>query len=405
MAKYKYNARNQGGELVKGIMDASDHDAVAKYLRDQGLIPLDVMEERQPTQVGNVGAWFRGRVSLDELVIFSRQMYSLTKAGIPIIRALEGIASTTTNKRLKTALEDAVDQLGRGRNLSTAFNRHPDIFNQLYVSVVHVGENTGQLDESFLSLTQYLSREQETRKQIASAIRYPIFVMFAIGVALVIMNIFVIPTFANMFSRLGAELPPMTQFLIGMSNLFVHYWYLLILALIVGIFAVRQYLNTDYGRESWDKRKLRLYAVGSIMERSLLSRFARSFTLMLRAGIPMTYALSLVSDSVDNAHMSKRISEMRKNIEKGESLSKVCKKSGLFTPLVLQMIAVGEEIGQVDVLLRDVADFYEREVEYDLKALTSKIEPILIAIVSVMVLVLALGIFTPMWDMMGAFKG
>jgi MSHA biogenesis protein MshG len=197
----------------------------------------------------------------------------------------------------------------------------------------------------------------------------------------------------------------MTKFLIGMSNVFVNYWHIMLGVLIAGIFALKRYLNTENGRYRWDRMQLRLPAVGSIIERSLLARFSRSFSMMVAAGVPMTSALNLVADAVSNSYMADKIIGMRLSIEKGESLSRVALASGLFTPLVLQMINVGEETGRVDELLADSAEYYEREVDYDLKSLTSKIEPMLIGVVAVMVLVLALGIFTPMWDLMGAFRG
>lgn len=331
-------------------------------------------------------------------------MYSLTKSGIPLLRAITGLAETANSKRMAGTLRDVLDQLERGRNLSSSLNQHPKVFNQLFVSIVHVGENTGKLDDAFLQLAIYLEREQETRKQIKSATRYPMFVMFAIVAALIVMNIFVIPTFAGMFAKLGADLPPMTVILLTMSDFFVNQWHILLAGVVGGIIALKRYLNTEGGRYKWDRYKLRLPAVGSIFERSLLSRFARSFSMMLSSGVPLTHALNLVSEAVDNSFMASRIIEMRKSIEKGESLTRVAGSSGLFTPLVMQMIGVGEETGRVDELLTDVAEFYEREVDYDLKSLTSKIEPILIGIVSIMVLVLALGIFTPMWDMMNAYK-
>lgn len=405
MAMFSYKARSANGALQNGSLEASDQATAAQILLNRELIPIEIRPQLERRQNSVIDQLLTPNVTLEEMVIFARQMYSLSKAGIPILRAIGGLAESSGSKRLRQALSDVGEQLERGRNISSALNRHPKVFSPLFVSVVHVGENTGKLDEAFLLLSQYLESEQETRKQIKSATRYPMFVMIAIVIALVIMNLVVIPTFSGMFARLGAELPLMTRFLIGMSDVFVNYWHLLLLAVIGTIWAVRRYLNSDNGRLNWDRRKLRIYAIGSIIERSLLSRFARSFAMMVRAGVPLTHALTLVADAVDNSYMSKQILEMRKNIEKGEGLSRVCTESGLFTPLVLQMINVGEETGQVDELLTDVADFYEREVAYDLKSLTSKIEPLLIAIVAAMVLVLALGIFTPMWDMMNAYRG
>ncbi|MFQ3248453.1 type II secretion system F family protein [Glaciecola sp.] len=407
MASFAYKGRESGGSLVDGMIDANDAMTAAKMLMARNIVPIDiqVLASKAGTQKKSSEINFlTPQVSIDDLVVFSRQMYSLAKAGIPIIRAVAGL-SNTNSKRMRLALTDIIEQLERGRNLSSALAQHPKIFNQLFVSVVHVGENTGHLDDAFKQLAEYLQREQETRKQIKAATRYPMFVVIALVIALIVMNIFVIPVFAGMFEKFDAELPAMTLFLIGMSNFFMTKWWVMIIVIIVCIFITSRYLDTKQGRYKWDKLKLEVPLVGSIIERSLLGRFARSFAMMLKSGVPLTTALNLVADAVSNSYMSKAIIDMRQRIEKGENLSRVAMASGLFTPLVMQMINVGEETGRVDELLKEVAEFYEREVEYDLKGLTSKIEPILISIVAGMVLILALGIFTPMWDMMSVVQG
>ena len=417
MANFSYSARNSSGALVKGNIDAPNQNAAAQAILGRNLIPVKIAAAQKVAKVAgkkkgkaakkagslNVDV-FPAKVTLPDLVIFSRQMNSLMKSGIPILRAVNGLAETSSSKKMTETLEDIADQLERGRTLSSAMNSHPKVFDQLFISIVHVGENTGQLDTAFLQLAIYLEREQETRKQIKSATRYPMFVIIAIVGALVIMNIFVIPTFKGMFEKLGAELPPMTKFLLGMSDFFIYQWPLIVGAVVGTLFAINRYLGTKDGQLKWDRYKLRMPAVGDILERSLLARFCRSFSMMLKAGVPMTHALNLTSDAVANTYVASKIIAMRLNIERGESLGRVAASSGLFTPLVMQMIGVGEETGRVDELLEEVAEYYEREVDYDLKTLTSKIEPILISIVSGMVLVLALGIFTPMWDMMSAHK-
>lgn len=408
MASFSYTGRTVEGEITSGMLESSDEQSVAKMLMSRSITPINISLEAREKPNINTGSqtehqihFLTPKVSLDDLVIFCRQMYSLTKAGIPIIRAITGL-SNTRSLRLRAALLDVIDNLEKGRNLSSAMSMHPSIFSQLFVSIVHVGENTGQLDSAFLQLSQYLEREQETKKQIKTATRYPTFVVFALVAALVVMNIFVIPVFAGMFEKFDTELPLMTRVLLGMSDFFLNQWYIMVATLLVCFFIIKHYKNTQKGKIKWDYLKLKLPIVGDIVERSLLGRFSRSFSLMLKSGIPLTNALALVADAVSNAYMHEAIVNMRRRIEKGESLSRVANASGLFTPLVMQMIQVGEETGRVDELLTEVADFYEREVEYDIKSLTAKIEPILISIVAVMVLILALGIFTPMWDMMGA---
>ena len=414
--QFSYKARDKAGALQQGTVEANDAKSAAQALMQRGLIPVDVAVSKGKLQDGKASAprgslWMQLKaltepsVELDQLIIFCRQMYSLTNAGIPILRAIEGLADTTQNKRLERALRDVHSQLERGRTLSAGMAQHPKVFSRLIVAIVHVGENTGQLEESFEQLALYLEKEQDTRKRIKAATRYPTFVMIALVVALFVLNIFVIPTFANMFSRFNVELPWATRALLGTSEFFVAYWPLMLVAMVAAFFAVRAYVNSPSGRLFWDRWKLRMPIIGSILERSILSRFARSFAVMLSAGVPLTQALSLVSEAVDNAYMERKILDIRRTIERGENLSRAARQSKLFTPLVLQMIVVGEETGRSDTLLKEVADYYERETDYDLKTLTARIEPVMIGFVAVLVLILALGIFTPMWDMMNAYQG
>jgi MSHA biogenesis protein MshG len=410
MASFKYTGRNISGSQVKGSMDAANTSAVAEQLMRKSITPISISEatknKSESLASKDVSEIFGfSRVSLDELIIFSRQMYALMRSGVPILRAINGMEEASNSTPLKKALVDIASQLQGGYTLSSALNQHPKIFGSLFVSLIQVGENTGQLEESFLKLTTYLEREQATRKRIKTALRYPTMVMIALAGALVILNIFVIPTFANMFSKLGADLPLATKFLINSSNLFLNYWPYMLIAGVSGYFALLKSLKTEKGRYQWDKRKIKLPIIGSIIERSILARFSHTFGIILKSGIPMTTGLTLVADAVDNSFMQEKIIAMRHAIESGESLLRAAIASTLFTPLVLQMIAVGEETGRVDELLKEVGDYYEREVDYDLSTLTARIEPILLVGVACMVLVLALGIFTPMWDMASAMQG
>lgn len=410
MASFKYTGRNVSGNQVKGTIEAGNTSAVAEQLLRKSITPISISETTKKQSESfaskDVSEIFGfSQVSLDELIIFSRQMYALMRSGVPILRAINGMAEASNSAPLKKALFDIASQLEGGYTLSSALNQHPDIFGSLFVSLIHVGENTGQLEESFLKLTTYLEREQATKKRIKTALRYPTMVLMALSAALVILNIFVIPTFANMFAKLGADLPLATKFLINSSNLFLNYWPYMLAACVFAYFAIRKSLKTKKGRYQWDKRKIKLPIIGSIIERSILARFSHSFGIILKSGIPMTTGLTLVADAVDNSFMEEKIIAMRQAIESGESLLRAAIASTLFTPLVLQMVAVGEETGRVDELLKEVGDYYEREVDYDLSTLTARIEPILLVGVAAMVLVLALGIFTPMWDMASAMQG
>lgn len=421
MASFNYIGRDSRGAQVKGVIEANDSSVVAEQLLRKQITPTTITltkkEARQSSPPGQSGQDKGPKVSknameslgfitvsLDELIVFCRQMYALTRSGVPILRAINGMAEASTSYSLKAALNAIGQQLGAGNTLSTALNQHPKVFPPLFVSLVHVGENTGQLDGAFIKLASYFEREQDTKKRIKAALRYPTFVIIALFGAMVILNIFVIPTFTSMFAKLGADLPWATKALIASSDFFVNYWQQLLVAIIGAVIGLRRYVNTERGRYLWDKRKTKLPIVGSIIERSILARFSHSFAIVLKAGVPMTTGLSLVADAVDNNYMRDKIITMRTSIESGESLLRSAMASSLFTSLVLQMIAVGEETGRVDELLQEVGDYYEREVDYELGTLTARIEPILIVGVAGMVMVLALGIFVPMWDMMSAFK-
>lgn len=405
MANFAYKGRDSQGNATSGVVEAANEMAAAEQLMRRGVMPTELKPGKAKSAAIDWSLLLEGGVKLDELVIFSRQMYALTRAGIPILRAIAGLEESTHSKPLKRALHSLGEDLGNGRPLSSSMQAHPKVFSSLFVAIIHVGENTGQLEESFLQLANYFELELETRKRIKTAMRYPSFVMIAIGIAMVILNIMVIPVFAGMFAKFGVELPLATRILLATSHFFVNYWWLLLAILAGMVFGWRRWVATTKGKLTWHRWQLKLPIVGTIIERSLLSRFARSFSMMLKAGVPLNTALTLVADAVDNAWMAGRVRDMRAGIERGESLLRTASSSGLFTPLVMQMIAVGEETGQVDDLLHEAAEYYEREVDYDLKSLTARIEPILIGIVAVMVLILALGIFTPMWDMMRAVRG
>jgi len=405
VAVYKYTGRDQHGDQVKGTVESNSKDNALELIMAKGIMPNDIQEKVHSTKSVDLSVLFRSRIKPSDLVVFTRQMYSLNKAGVPILRALNGLAESTNSKILASALFDILNKMKNGYSLSVAMGGHPHVFSQLYISLVQVGENTGQLDRVFLQLAAYVDQEIATKKRIKSAVRYPSFVLIFLSFMMVFLNIYVIPVFSNMFAKLHAEEPWATKVLIATSSLFVNYWGWMLLLLVLVIVGVKFWLKSDKGGYHWDKWKLKLPIIGSIIERSLLARFSRSFSMMLTAGIPLNNALYLIAFAVDNHYLKEKILTMRTEIESGETLLKTATRTGLFTPLVLQMIAVGEETGQVDELLNESADFYEQEVDYDLKSMTAKIEPLLIIVMGVMVAILALGVFSPMWSIMNATRG
>lgn len=401
MAQYKYLGHSAQGEAIKGTLEAPTTAAVAAQLLGRGVTPVQI--EAVPISedyIKKLNILFGAhKVSKVDIVMFCRQMYTITKAGIPLTRGIRGLSASIRHEYFREVLLDVIERLEAGTSLSIAMRNHPKVFNDLFVSMINVGENSGKLDEIFKQIAFYIERDEETKKRIKSAMRYPSFVMMALLAAIVVVNIFVIPAFADMFATFKAELPLVTKILIFTSKIFINYWWALILAFGSVIGGTVYYLKTPEGAQSWGRYKLKMPVVGGLIDRASMARYARSFSLMLRAGVPITQALNLCAASIDNPYLERKILKIREGIERGDSLMRTHLHSKMFTPLVLQMVAVGEESGQVEELLAEVAEFYEREVDYDLKTLTDKIEPILIVIMAVFVAILALGIFLPMWSM------
>ena len=401
MAIFQYKGRNSDGRLMNGQLDASSKDAAVNQLIGRGITPVELAEFIEEISLSE--RWARatnsGKVETVELIMFCRQMHTITRAGIPLIKGLRGLSASLRNFTFQQTLNDVVERLEAGAELSAAMRHHPKIFHNLFVSMVSVGESSGRLDLVFKQLSEYMERDLATVKSIKSALRYPTFVLLAISIAMVIINIKVIPAFANMFAKFESQLRLPTRILIGVSDFFVSYWiYMLVIVITVVAWAVH-YIKTPEGSRVWGEKKLRFIVVGDIIERASLARYARSFGLMLSAGLPLSNALELSAKAIDNPYLGDKIRGIRAGVERGEGLFQTHLLSGMFTPLVLQMISVGEESGQVDALLAEVATFYESEVEYDVKQLSDRIEPIMIVIMAGFVTVLALGIFLPMWDM------
>lgn len=401
MQRYHYKGRdNKAGVPVDGYLEADSINDVATKLVNQGITPLQIVEAPVKTSPfdGMLNKLNAGKANDDDLILFCRQMFALTKAGVPIIRALNGLADTTRKKSFADDLKTIALELETGRELSKALAPFA-YFPKLMVSLVEVGENTGSLDQAFAQISIYLQKEKTTRQKVKGALRYPSFIMVSVIVSIGALNVFVIPTFSGMFSRFGAELPWQTQALISTSKFISANWPYILAGMVLGVTGLRRYIRTEIGELQWNRFKFQLPLVGDIIFRATLSRFARAFAMTTSAGVPVLLALSLAAKGVDNAYMATILLSMRNDIERGESLTRAAMAAKIFTPLVLQMMAVGEETGKVDELILEVADYYEREVDYDLNSLSTVIEPVLIFIIGAIILILALGIFLPMWEM------
>lgn len=402
MPLFQYQARNARGELEKGRSEGADAAQVADRLLLAGLIPLDVraLPEQGDLSLGALrGLQRRRSVGLVEMQLFSRQLHTLLRAGVPIQRALLSLRESNVNPAFASVLSDCIDSLGQGRELSVSLARHPKVFDRFYLAMVRVGETTGRLDQVLDRLAAHLDFERRAREKVKAAVRYPMFVIIALAVALGVINLFVIPAFSKVYAGMQAELPLMTRILIGTSTFTRDNFVFLIAGIAAAVFGFRAWTRRDSGRYVWDRTKLRLPIIGKILRKSGLARFARSFALAARSGVPILQALSVVSEVADNRYFADKIVGMREGIERGESLLRTSTQAGIFTPMVLQMLAVAEETAELDNLLQEIAVMYEQEVEYEISTLSQQIEPILIVALGAMVLVLALGIFLPIWDM------
>ncbi len=406
MPFFAYKGRNGSGELVAGVLEGLDAGAVADQLFGGGVTPIEISPTTRKSAAASggeeEGLWARltrRKVTSLDVQLFSRQIYTLLKSGVPIMRGLAGLQESAVNKSFAVVIRDLRESLDAGRELSTAMRRHPECFTPFYLAMVRVGEMTGRLEEVFLRLFDHLEFDRDMRERVKAALRYPSFVIVAMVVAMIVVNVFVIPQFEKVFNSFHAELPLMTRILIGFSRFTVAWWPAFGAAAAGMFFGFRAWTRSGAGRLAWDRWKLRLPIGGKIVHKATMARFARSFALSIRSGVPIVQALTVVSQTADNAYLAMRIEQMRDGVERGESILRTATNAQVFTPVVLQMIAVGEESGSLDDLMDEIAMMYEREVDYELKTLSSQIEPILITFLGVMVLVLALGIFLPIWDL------
>ncbi|MBF0368773.1 MAG: type II secretion system F family protein [Magnetococcales bacterium] len=399
MRAFRFKGRAKDGKIITGEMPGNASGEVVEKLSNQGIIPLEVVASESDNPLGFLQGLMDRKPGLDDIILFARQMETLTRSGIPLVRAVGGVRDGVHNRLFQRVLTQVIEQIEGGRAFSAALGEHPKVFNNLFVNMVNMGEESGGLEEVFGQLYRYMEVDRETARRIKAAMRYPMIVMGAMVIALFIVSYFVIPTFFEFYENFDMELPWQTQVLIDVSEFTVQYWYFIAGGLVVGIVGFFHYIGTPEGERWWSEKKLRLPIVGSIMLRGTLARFARSYAMGSKAGVPVLQSLNSVSQAVDNAYVAEKTLEIKAGISEGETLMQSAYGTRLFPPLVLQMMAVGEETGQMDQMMMDVALFYEQELEYDVKALTTLIEPILTAMMAGMVLILAVGIFLPMWNL------
>lgn len=401
MPSFAYRGRDEAMQPCQGLLECASARHAAQMLAGMGIVPVAIEPHAPPTPASVVIRRLLGRHAVGEveLLLLSNQMHTLQRAGVPILRALQGLQESTQHEGVRTLLAELRHGLDSGLELSQAMARRSDVFDRFYIAMIRVGETTGRLTEVFAALHEHLEFQRFMREQVKTALRYPKFVLLAMGVAVVVVNIFVIPAFAKVFENLKTELPLMTRILLASSNAMLAAWPVLLGAGVASTVAARSFTATGRGRLWWDRWKLHLPIAGKLVRKGALSRACRSLALVLRSGVPILDGLTLCAAVTENAWMEHAVLGMRSSVERGESLLVASRKAGIFTPVVLQMIMVGEESGTLDAMLDEVGQMYQRELEYELKTMSQQIEPILIFFLGALVLVLALGVFMPMWDL------
>jgi type IV pilus assembly protein PilC len=397
---YAYKVRDKAGKIVSGTLIADNEALVLQRLREEGLTPLEVGKQSRGLNIELT----KKKVKLKEIAVFSRQFATMVNSGLPILRALSILADQSSNKELARVLGEVRLDVEQGASLSTAMAKHSKVFNDLYISMVRSGETGGSLDDVLLRLADLIENEVRLRGKIKSAMTYPIAVVALVILIMTAMLLFIVPQFKSIFDQLGGSLPLPTRILLAASNAFKKFWFVVIGGVFAGRFFFRRWKQTPPGREAIDRAKLRVPVFGSLFHKTALSRFSSTLAMLMHSGVPILQALDIVSDTVNNKIISKAVIDVQSSVRDGESMAKPLARHRVFPPMVVQMLAVGEETGQVDVMLEKVASFYDQEVEASVDALTSLIEPLLIAVIGGMVGAAVVALYMPMFNIIKLIK-
>jgi len=399
---FQYKVRDKAGNTVTGTLVADSEMLVLQRLREMGYTPLEVGKEKKGLAFEiNIK---KAKVKLKDLSVFSRQFATMINSGLPILRAMSILAEQTDNKLLGQTLAKCRTDVEQGASLSGAFAKHPKVFNDLYVSMVKSGEMGGSLDTTLLKLAAMLEREVHLRGKIKSAMTYPVAVVGLVFLIMAAMLLFVVPQFEGIYGQLGGTLPMPTRVLLMMSEAFKKYWFMFIGACFVARFLIRRYKATEKGRLQLDRLKLRVPVFGALFHKTAMSRFSSTLSMLLSAGVPILQAFDIVTDTVNNKVVSGAVTDVQSSVREGESIAKPLARHAVFPPMVVQMIAVGEETGQVDTMLDKVAQFYDQEIEAAVDALTSLIEPLLIAVIGACVGGAVIALYMPMFGIISEIE-
>lgn len=398
MATFTYRARDSAGLLITGRMEAEAQGVVAERLLQSGYVPTTIRQARTlPRRIRR--AVPIGRIRAEELILFTRQFETLVRAGVPLLESLGTLAKQARGRAFQQVVLTMARDIEAGAMLSEAMGKHPQVFPEVFVSTIRAGETGGFLDLALERLATLGEHELETQARIRAATRYPIFVVLAIGIALLILMTFVIPKFALLYRAFRATLPLPTRIAFTVGQVLQRFWYVGLLLVVAGAGGIRLALGLPWIRLWWDGLKLRFPILGPVILKLTLSRWAHILSLLVRSGVPILRSLEVVARAVGNAAMARSVLALAAAVEKGRSLAEPMARDPLFPPLVVQMMAVGEKTGELETLLLKVSEHYDRETDYTIRNLSTALEPILLVVLGAMVLFLALAVFLPMWDM------
>lgn len=401
MGQFVYKALSLDGKHITDRIEAVNAASVTEHLERLNLIPIVIKEKKS--------SFFSTKktthVEPKAVIVFTKQLATLYKAGVPLLACLEALEEQAGSLPLKSVIRQMINDLQNGQTLYEALKTHPAVFSELYINMVRIGEVGGVLDEVLFRLVGFLTYDFEMRQNIKKATRYPLIVLTGIIAAFVILILLVVPRFVDIFQKMHIELPLPTRILIGINTALTTYGYIFIPALIILVLAMRRFIHTPSGRRWWDARKMKLPVFGLLNIKTYISRFAKTFETLNKSGVPILQALHIIAETVDNTILSEEIQNAAVGVEEGLGLSAPLSKSTIFPPMVVQMIAIGEKSGALDTMMSNIAAYYDEEVDYTVKNLTTLIEPLITVALGGVILFIALSIFMPMWNMLGNMGG
>lgn len=402
---YVYRVRDKAGKLLEGSLEADNTALVANKLKSMGYVPIAIDKKSGSAMKKELKIpGLSGRVKLKDVQVFSRQFATMINSGLTLLRSLTILAQQTENPALAEIIDQVRIDVERGASLSQALSKHPKVFSRLYIAMVRAGETGGVLDSVLLQLASTIEKQVELRGKIKSAMTYPVAVLGLVLVILTAMLVFVVPMFKKLYSSLGGTLPVPTRLLLAMSSGFVKFFPLVIIFDVAVVVAFKKWIQTEGGRAQWDIVKLRVPVFGKLVHKTAIARFSRTFSVLLRSGVPILESLEITSETVGNVVVSRAIKDVQAGVKAGESISRPLEEHKVFPPMVVQMMAVGEETGALDELLDKIATFYEQEVDATVSALTSLLEPLLIVVLGGCVGGMVISLYMPMFNIIKLVK-